>query len=204
MAELLHFPVTTPPAPGEVIPIAPGMLWLRMRLPFALDHINLWLIEDGPGWTAVDTGFSLPETQEAWQRIFAEHLGGTADHAGHRNAFSSGPYRHGRLADRALAGAPVDHRQGVAARPHEHDEQRGRRPAAPRIRPPRRARRRGQRDFRRAPGQLSPRRAVGAARLSPHRRRQRHQDRRAGVAGADRRGPCARSMPACSARRPAS
>jgi glyoxylase-like metal-dependent hydrolase (beta-lactamase superfamily II) len=76
MSEPLHFPVDTPPAAGEVHPIAPGVLWLRMRLPFALDHINLWLIEDGPGWTAVDTGFSMPETQDSWQRIFAEHLGG--------------------------------------------------------------------------------------------------------------------------------
>jgi glyoxylase-like metal-dependent hydrolase (beta-lactamase superfamily II) len=76
MAEPLHFPVTTPPSPGETIQIAPGILWLRMRLPFRLDHINLWLIDDGPSWTAVDTGFALPETREAWQRIFAAELGG--------------------------------------------------------------------------------------------------------------------------------
>src|SRR5438552_11275183 len=76
MAELLDFPVRTPPAPGEVIPIAPGVLWLRMKLPFALDHINLWLLEDGPEWTAVDTGFTLPETKAAWQQIFAAELGG--------------------------------------------------------------------------------------------------------------------------------
>ena len=47
-----------------------------MRLPFALNHINLWLIEDGAAWTAVDTGFTLPETREAWQHIFATHLRG--------------------------------------------------------------------------------------------------------------------------------
>jgi len=76
MADSLHFPITTPPAPGAVIPIAPGVLWLRMKLPFALDHINLWLLEDGPTWTAVDTGFSLPETKAAWQQIFAAELGG--------------------------------------------------------------------------------------------------------------------------------
>jgi glyoxylase-like metal-dependent hydrolase (beta-lactamase superfamily II) len=76
MPESLHFPVAAPPAPGEAIPIAPGILWLRMRLPFALDHINLWLIEDGATWTAVDTGFTLPETRAAWQQIFAEALGG--------------------------------------------------------------------------------------------------------------------------------
>ena len=72
----LHFPVATPPVPGEVIRVAPGILWLRMPLPFALNHINLWLIEDGPQWTAVDTGFALPETRAAWQQIFAAELGG--------------------------------------------------------------------------------------------------------------------------------
>ncbi|MGH7092649.1 MAG: MBL fold metallo-hydrolase [Stellaceae bacterium] len=76
MDGILDFPVTTAPAPGETVPIAPGVLWLRMKLPFALNHINLWLVEDGPEWTAIDTGFSLPETQEAWQHIFATQLGG--------------------------------------------------------------------------------------------------------------------------------
>jgi glyoxylase-like metal-dependent hydrolase (beta-lactamase superfamily II) len=72
----LHFPVATPPVPGAVIRVAPGILWLRMKLPFALDHINLWLLEDGPSWTAVDTGFALPETKAAWHEIFAAELGG--------------------------------------------------------------------------------------------------------------------------------
>jgi glyoxylase-like metal-dependent hydrolase (beta-lactamase superfamily II) len=72
----LSFPVATPPAPGETVPIAPGVWWLRMRLPFALNHINLWLLEDGPGWTIVDCGYALDETREAWERIFAETLDG--------------------------------------------------------------------------------------------------------------------------------
>jgi glyoxylase-like metal-dependent hydrolase (beta-lactamase superfamily II) len=76
MAAALHFPITTPPAPGEATPVAPGVLWLRMRLPFALDHINLWLLDDGPHWTIVDCGFALPETRAAWQQIFAERLAG--------------------------------------------------------------------------------------------------------------------------------
>jgi len=71
----LQFPVATPPAPGETVPIAPGIHWLRMRLPFALNHINLWLLEDGPGWTIVDCGYALDETRKAWDRIFAETLG---------------------------------------------------------------------------------------------------------------------------------
>lgn len=76
MAEMLHFPVATAPGPGEVYPIAPGILWLRMPLPFALNHINLWLLEDGPGWTIVDCGFAGAQTITLWAQIFAEHLGG--------------------------------------------------------------------------------------------------------------------------------
>lgn len=72
----LSFPVEAPPPPGETVPIAPGIHWLRMPLPFALNHINLWLLEDGPGWTIVDCGYALDETREAWQRIFTETLGG--------------------------------------------------------------------------------------------------------------------------------
>ena len=37
------------PLPGETIEIAPGGHWLRMPLPFRLNHINLWLLEDGKG-----------------------------------------------------------------------------------------------------------------------------------------------------------
>ena len=76
MAEPLHFPARNPPAPGETLPIAPGVLWLRMKLPFALDHINLWLLDDGPGWTIVDCGYAMPETEASWRQIFAERLGG--------------------------------------------------------------------------------------------------------------------------------
>jgi glyoxylase-like metal-dependent hydrolase (beta-lactamase superfamily II) len=72
----LRFPVAHPPTPGETCEITPGVHWLRMPLPFALDHINLWLVEDGPGWTIVDTGYSTAETKALWQRIFAERLGG--------------------------------------------------------------------------------------------------------------------------------
>jgi glyoxylase-like metal-dependent hydrolase (beta-lactamase superfamily II) len=72
----LQFPVAAPPRPGETLAIAPGVHWLRMPLPFALDHINLWLLEDGAGWTIVDTGYAMAETKELWERIFAERLGG--------------------------------------------------------------------------------------------------------------------------------
>ncbi|MEO8600917.1 MAG: MBL fold metallo-hydrolase, partial [bacterium] len=48
----------TLPASGGLFEVAPGLHWLRMGLPFALNHINLWLLEDEfrgeAGWTIVD------------------------------------------------------------------------------------------------------------------------------------------------------
>ena len=62
------------PAPGTVRPVAPGVSWLRMPLPFALDHINLWLLEDEregrAGWTVIDTGVATDATRAAWEQVF--------------------------------------------------------------------------------------------------------------------------------------
>jgi glyoxylase-like metal-dependent hydrolase (beta-lactamase superfamily II) len=64
------------PEPGELWEVAPGVHWLRMPLPFQLNHINLWLLEDGDGWTIVDTGIARDEVKVAWERIFADHFDG--------------------------------------------------------------------------------------------------------------------------------
>ncbi len=76
MAELLEFPARQPPEPGKVIAIAPGVKWLRMPLPFALDHINLWLLDDGPSWTVVDCGYAGAKTEALWEQVFAGALDG--------------------------------------------------------------------------------------------------------------------------------
>lgn len=66
------------PAPGTVLDVAPGVRWVRMGLPFALDHINLWLLRDElgdrPGWTIVDCGIANDTTRAAWEQVFAQHL----------------------------------------------------------------------------------------------------------------------------------
>ncbi len=64
------------PETGETFEVAPGVHWVRMPLPFSLAYINLWLIDDGDSWSIVDTGMPLPETKEAWRKIFDEKLGG--------------------------------------------------------------------------------------------------------------------------------
>jgi len=64
------------PQPGEVREIVPGVLWLRMPLPMALDHINLYLLEDHDGWWIIDTGIAIDPTRELWQEIIGRHLQG--------------------------------------------------------------------------------------------------------------------------------
>jgi len=72
---LLDFPFDSPPAPGTLTEVAPGIHWLRMPLPFALDHINLWLAREPDGrWTAVDSGYGNDTTRSLWDGHFATTL----------------------------------------------------------------------------------------------------------------------------------
>jgi glyoxylase-like metal-dependent hydrolase (beta-lactamase superfamily II) len=64
------------PPSGGALEVAPGVLWVRLPLPFALDHVNVWLLADGDGWTLVDTGHDDEATRAAWERIEADVLGG--------------------------------------------------------------------------------------------------------------------------------
>lgn len=72
---LPDYPFASPPTAGETFEVAPGIHWLRMPLPFALNHINLWLLEDEvdgmPGWTIIDTGFALDTVKEHWTAILS-------------------------------------------------------------------------------------------------------------------------------------
>ncbi len=64
------------PAIGETMQVAPGIHWLRMPLPFKLDHINLWLLEDGDEWVIVDTGICTDDCKAAWETLFQGTMGG--------------------------------------------------------------------------------------------------------------------------------
>jgi glyoxylase-like metal-dependent hydrolase (beta-lactamase superfamily II) len=73
------FADTLPPA-GAVHEVAPGVLWVRMPLPFKLDHINLWLLRDTldgrEGWTVIDCGIASDTIKANWERVFDDALDG--------------------------------------------------------------------------------------------------------------------------------
>ena len=73
---LVH-PFPEAPKPGQVIEVAPGILWARMPLPFRLDHVNVYLIDDGDGWAALDAGIGDETTRAAWEALLAGPLRGT-------------------------------------------------------------------------------------------------------------------------------
>ncbi|NOD76507.1 MBL fold metallo-hydrolase [Ruegeria sp. HKCCD4318-2] len=69
-------PWAEPPAPGEAIQIAEGVLWMRLPLPMALDHVNIYALDDGDGWTVIDTGLSSNKTRRIWQTLMDGPLSG--------------------------------------------------------------------------------------------------------------------------------
>ena len=68
---LLSYPFDTLPERGRAIEVVPGVHWMRMPLPYALNHINLWALDDGIGWALVDTGVRTDETAAVWRELFA-------------------------------------------------------------------------------------------------------------------------------------
>ncbi|MFZ1468501.1 MAG: MBL fold metallo-hydrolase [Paracoccaceae bacterium] len=76
MADAIHHPFPEPPAEGTACEVAPGILWMRLPLPMALDHVNVFALQDGAGWTLVDTGIHSRRSVALWQRLLAGPLAG--------------------------------------------------------------------------------------------------------------------------------
>jgi glyoxylase-like metal-dependent hydrolase (beta-lactamase superfamily II) len=74
----LSFPFQDEPNQSDrrLVDICPEIKWLRMPLPMSLNHINCYLIKDGDGWCAIDTGMPEQNAHEHWQAIMEEELGG--------------------------------------------------------------------------------------------------------------------------------
>ena len=69
-AEALRYPWENHPGPDQVVEVMPGVLWVRLKLPFRLDHVNVYLLADGDGWAMVDSGFGNEESIAAWTALF--------------------------------------------------------------------------------------------------------------------------------------
>ena len=70
MPDDLKFTVQRPPAYGELTDVLPGLFWVRLPVPLTLNHVNCWLLDNGPGWTLVDCGMNTDEIFEIWDRLW--------------------------------------------------------------------------------------------------------------------------------------
>ena len=75
-----HAPIRTPfaepPAEGAAVEVAEGVLWMRLPLPMKLDHVNVYALDEGDGWTVIDTGFASRRSRTIWQALLDGPLGG--------------------------------------------------------------------------------------------------------------------------------
>src|SRR5258707_616316 len=68
---MLQFPFEAPPHDeGVPVEVAEGLLWVRFTIPFALNHVNIFLLRDGDGWLAVDAGINSAATHAASEHVF--------------------------------------------------------------------------------------------------------------------------------------
>lgn len=72
----LTYPFGDPPGFGEAIPVAPGVLWMRLSMPIALNHINVYAVADGDGWAIIDTGLDISDSRARWEALLAGPLCG--------------------------------------------------------------------------------------------------------------------------------
>ena len=72
----IRYPWQAPPAPGKTMKVAEGIHWIRLPLPMQLDHVNCYALDDGDGWTIVDTGFDSRRTRAEWQTLLEDALAG--------------------------------------------------------------------------------------------------------------------------------
>lgn len=64
------------PENGRPVEIFPGIFWLRVALPFALDHVNLWLLRGDDGWTIIDAGYADDGTRAVWETVLGGLMAG--------------------------------------------------------------------------------------------------------------------------------
>lgn len=65
-------PFAAAPSPGTVREVAPGVLWARFPLPYRLNHVNVYLLEDDGGWAILDTATDGAANRDLWTRLLED------------------------------------------------------------------------------------------------------------------------------------
>ena len=70
----IRYPHQVPPDSGAAIEVAEGVLWIRLPLPMALDHVNVYALDEGDSWTLIDTGVGTRSGQGVMEAVLAGPL----------------------------------------------------------------------------------------------------------------------------------
>ena len=76
-ADALRYPWENHPGHDQTVEVMPGVLWVRLKLPFRLNNVNIYLLADNDGWTAIDSGFGNEESIAAWTTLLEGPLRGS-------------------------------------------------------------------------------------------------------------------------------
>ncbi len=72
MAEL-EFAFDDVPEPGQRTSVVDGIDWIRLPLPFRLNHVNCWWLDDGAGHAVqIDTGVASDTTRKHWSQVLGK------------------------------------------------------------------------------------------------------------------------------------
>jgi glyoxylase-like metal-dependent hydrolase (beta-lactamase superfamily II) len=69
MTDVIHHPFAEAPELGKTMQVSEGLYWARLPLPFVLNHVNVWLLDDGDGWTILDCGVDTQDLRRLWGEI---------------------------------------------------------------------------------------------------------------------------------------
>ena len=70
----MDYPWTSAPPVGEPIEVSKGIFWFRLPLPMALDHVNIYAVDEGDSWTIIDTGLWSKKTLSIWRSIVDQYF----------------------------------------------------------------------------------------------------------------------------------
>ncbi len=70
----IRYPWEEPPEHGQATEVAEGVRWIRLPLPMALDHVNIYALDEGDSWTIVDTGIHSRRSVALWESVLSGPL----------------------------------------------------------------------------------------------------------------------------------
>ena len=74
MVNDIQYMLDQTPETGKPLRVEEDLYLLRLPLPFALDHVNVWLLEGETSWTIIDSGLGSKDCLTIWESLLSGFL----------------------------------------------------------------------------------------------------------------------------------